>query len=155
MPRHSELGPTRVILIRHAQKTGIPGDRDLSELGIQRAKALLSNVTRRVEKIVTIIAAKSSRKSRRPRLTVEPFAEALGTAIEESWDTEDYQALASHLLHSGHYQGKAVLICWRHDTLQDLAQALGAGQAPSWGPDLYDRIWLLDMTEPKLQFEEA
>lgn len=154
MSQSSEMKPSRVILIRHAQKTGIQGDRDLSELGRQRAEILLSGVVKTVDRIDHIIAAKSSRKSQRPRLTVEPYATAHGIPIDESWDTNDHEQLASELLSSGKYRDKNVLICWRHDTLEALAHALGASQAPAWREDLYDRIWLLDMTNDDVEFHD-
>lgn len=154
MSQSFELSPSRVVLIRHAQKTGEPNDRDLSDLGRQRAEVLLSRVAEIVDRIDYIIAAKSSRKSRRPRLTVEPYATVHGLPIDESWDTWDYEQLASTLLGSEKYEGKNVLICWRHDTLEALAHALGARQAPSWPEPLYDRIWLLDLSTAEVQFHD-
>lgn len=154
MPRISEAAPACVILIRHAQKTGIPGDRDLSDLGLERGKALLSRVVQIVPEIDAIIAAKSSRKSRRPWLTVEPLAIDIGLTIAETWNTQDYGALALELLTSGRYRDQNVLICWRHDTLQALALALGVPEAPPWGQELYDIIWLLDMTGTEVLFHE-
>ena len=131
----------RVILLRHAEKTGQQGDRGLSPKGHARAQALAS-LPEFLGRIDAIIAAKSSNKSARPVQTVEPLARALDLPIETQWDTYDIVDLATTVTGDAH-GGKQVVICWRHDTIQALAHALGAPDAPVWPADLYDRVWLL------------
>lgn len=131
----------RFILLRHAEKTGQPGDRGLSPKGRARAQALVS-LPESLGRIDVIVAAKSSNKSARPVKTVEPLAGALGLPIEARWDTCDFADLATTLTGGGH-NGKQIVICWRHDTIQLLAHALGASEAPAWPVGLYDRVWMI------------
>ena len=68
--------PSRVILMRHAEKTGQPGDRGLSEAGQRRARLLAAAIPRQLGPIDQLIAARSTPNSARPELTLEPFAAA-------------------------------------------------------------------------------
>lgn len=143
-----------VVLIRHAEKTGRSGDRDLSEAGWRRAQALASALPRQVGTIDAIIAAKSTSKSARPMQTVQPLADSLGLSVDESWNTEDYAALAAAMREKIEYQGRRMLICWRHDTLPQLARALGAAEAGPWPESLYDRVWVLRLQTADAQLSE-
>jgi hypothetical protein len=131
----------RFVILRHAEKTGLPADRHLSPAGHDRALALCT-LPEYLGAIHAIIAAQSVPKSVRPKETVEPLAAKLGLPIITSWNTHDLGDLASALKHDVSLAGKQILICWRHDALQALAHALGARDAPSWPNTLYDRIWL-------------
>lgn len=137
-------GPQRLVLMRHAEKTGNPSDPALSERGAWRAEALVAAIPRQLGTIDFVIAAKSTMKSARPYLTVEPFARSAGLAIDEQWNTRDVGAVASAVLGDAAYIGRSGLICWRHDTLQGLARSLGAQDAPVWLEEIYDRFWILD-----------
>lgn len=156
--RHPPVQPQSdravVVLIRHAEKTGRLGDRGLSETGWRRAKALASALPLQVGTIDALIAAKSTGKSARPVQTVEPLAEALGLSVDQSWNTEDYAALAAALREKAEYQGRQVLACWRHDTLPQLARALGAADAGPWPESLYDRIWVLRLLKDGARLSE-
>jgi hypothetical protein len=129
------------VILRHAEKTGLPDDRHLSPAGHDRALALRA-LPECLGAIHAIIAAQSVQKSARPKETVEPLAAKLGLPIITSWNTYDLGDLAAALKHDVSLAGKQILICWRHDALQALAQALGARDAPSWPNTLYDRVWL-------------
>ena len=135
----------RYIIIRHAEKTGLPGDRDLSSEGLARAQALQS-LPETLGTIDAIIAARSVAKSARPVETVEPLAAILGLPIDIRWNTHDIDDLVSTVSGDSWLDGKQILICWRHDALQALAQALGAQDASPWPSALYDRIWLLTVS---------
>ena len=149
-------GPRSVVLIRHAEKTGRPDDRDLSEKGRAHAAAMAIEIPRRFGPPEVIIACQSTAKSRRPVETIEPLARRLGLPIVTTWGTWDVEPLVEVLASDPAYVGKKVLICWRHDTLQQLACALGATEAPEWPETLYGWAWLIrrGSDHPRLTMEE-
>lgn len=83
-----------VLLIRHAEKTGLPGDSSLSDRGLSRALALAVVLPERFGKPDIIIACRSVPKSSRPVETVRPLAAKLGLPIRDDWNTDDYDELA-------------------------------------------------------------
>jgi hypothetical protein len=135
-----------MVLIRHAEKTGRPGDSGLSSMGQRRAAALAEMFAARWGLPDLIIACRSTPKSTRPVDTVQPLATKLGLSILDQWDTQDFANLAGAISMEAGYSGKTILSCWRHDTLQLLAQNLGAADAPPWPSTLYDCVWLLRPT---------
>ncbi|HET7594228.1 MAG TPA: hypothetical protein VFK49_02180 [Stellaceae bacterium] len=72
------------------------------------------------------------------------MARELGLAIDDSHGERDHVRLAATLLDKS-YDGKVVLICWRHGEIPALAGALGATEVPAkWPDDRFDLIWRLD-----------
>jgi len=138
--------PKLLILMRHAQKTGLPGDTGLSAFGDERARALAEAWPRAMPPLDLIIACRSTAKSSRPVDTVRPLADALNVPIDDRWGTQDYQALARQVISDPDNRDRRILICWRHDTLPQLAASVGAA-APSWPDDLYDQLWLLEQVQ--------
>ena len=126
---HAQDGPkdSVVLIIRHAEDAD-SGD-GISPLGEKRAEAYknyFQNFTidsKRLEPAV-IFAAKDSKKSHRPRLTLEPFAEAAKLKIDTRFGNNQSAELAADL--RANQQGKVILICWRHPYIPALIGALGA-----------------------------
>jgi len=125
----SQEGPKDaiVLIIRHAED-GAAG-RGLTPRGQQRAEAYkdyFKNFTVDSKRLRpdAVFAAKDSKKSQRPRLTVEPFAKAEKLRIDTRFDNTESAALAADLRATE--QGKVILICWRHPYVPDLLRALGA-----------------------------
>ena len=126
---HAEDGPKNsvVLIIRHAEDAD--SGHGISPLGQERAEALKNyflNFTvdsKRLEPTV-IFAAKDSKKSHRPRLTVEPFAKAANLKIDTRFGNDQSADLAADL--RANQQGKVILICWRHGNIPPLIRALGA-----------------------------
>jgi len=126
---HAQDGPkdSVVLIIRHAEDGA--SDRGLTADGEQRAEAYKNYFlnftvdTKRLEPNV-VFAAKDSKKSHRPRLTVEPFAKAANLKIDTRFGNNDSNALATDL--RANDQGKVILICWRHPYIPALLSALGA-----------------------------
>jgi hypothetical protein len=137
------FGPRCIMLIRHAEKTGDPGDRGLSDLGRLHAAALADTLPELYGAPDIIIACQSTAKSCRPVQTVEPLASRLGAPVESRWGTYDVGPLVDALRSEPAYAAKAVLICWRHDTIRDIAVALGVEHAPAWPNSLYGCLWLI------------
>jgi phosphohistidine phosphatase SixA len=141
-PISGPFAPARIILLRHAEKTGMADDRGLSLLGKYRAQSLAVALPQYFGPISRIIAARSTVRSERPVQTVEPLAAAFDLPVDTRWNTNDYAKLA-HELANEHYRDSQVLICWRHKTMQQLARSLGAIDAPPWPESVYERILVL------------
>lgn len=149
-----------LMVIRHAEKpntradgiavdaAGRPCDAGLSVRGWQRAGALVALFTRgrtdgdaRLVTPVALFAAADKPGSRRPALTVQPVAHALGLPL-----CTGYQSGQDELCLLRDLEGVEgpVLVCWRHDAIPRLAQALVGDAAPSrWDDACYDEVWVL------------
>jgi hypothetical protein len=138
-----------VLIIRHAEDGG--KGQDLAPRGHERAEAYKNyflNFTidsKRLEPAV-IFAAKDSKKSHRPRLTVEPFAQAEKLRIDTRFGNNQSADLAAEL--RANQQGKVILICWRHPYIPALLGALGATPKTflpngKWPGAVYDWVILL------------
>jgi hypothetical protein len=138
-----------VLIVRHAEDGGT--GRDLAPRGHERAEAYKNyflNFTvdsRRLEPAV-VLAAKDSKQSHRPRLTVEPFAKAAKLPIDTRFGNNQSTELAADL--RANHQGKVILICWRHGNIPALLRALGAKPKDllpggKWPGSVYDWIILL------------
>ena len=126
---HAQDGPKDavVLIIRHAEDAG-SGD-GISPLGQQRAEAyknyfLNFTVDSKRREPAVIFAAKDSKKSHRPSLTMEPFAKAANLKIDTRFGNDQSADLAADL--RANQQGKVILICWRHPYMPALLSALGA-----------------------------
>ena len=138
-----------VLIIRHAEDAG-SGD-GISPLGQQRAEAyknyfLNFTVDSKRREPAVIFAAKDSKKSHRPRLTMEPFAKAANLKIDTRFGNDQSADLAAEL--RANQQGKVILICWRHPYIPALLGALGATPETflpngKWPGAVFDWIILL------------
>jgi hypothetical protein len=135
--------PKQVLLIRHAEKTGSPGDSGLSRRGRARALALVGALPAQYGDPDVIVACANVPKSTRPVDTVRPLADRLRLPIEDRWNTQDHQALAQALQTSRAFTDRRVLVCWRHETLPALARALGF-PAPIWPRTDYETVWVIE-----------
>jgi hypothetical protein len=152
---HAQDGPkdSVVLIIRHAED-GATGP-DLTPSGQQRAEAykdyfLNFTVDSKRLRPDTVFAAKDSKKSHRPRLTVEPFAKAANVKIDTRFGNNDSNELAADL--RANQQGKVILICWRHPYIPALLGALGANPKTflpngKWPGAVYDWVILLSFDQ--------
>jgi len=116
-----------VLIIRHAEDAD--SGEGISPLGEKRAEAykdyfLKFTVDSKRREPQVIFAAKDSKKSHRPRLTMEPFARAANLKIDTRFGNSQSAELAADL--RANQQGKVILICWRHPYIPALVGALGA-----------------------------
>jgi len=149
---HAQDGPKNsvVLIIRHAEDAD--SGHGISPRGQEQAEAyknyfLNLNVdSKRLEPTV-ILVANDSKKSHRPRLTVEPFAKAAKLPIDTRFGNNQSAELATALRETQH--GKVILICWRHGNIPALLRALGAATSESllprgkWPGSVYDWVLLL------------
>ena len=142
-----------ILIIRHAEDGAT--DRGLTPRGQQRAetyKDYFLNFTfdsKRMEPNV-IFAAKDSKQSHRPRLTVEPFAKAAKLPIDTRFGNNQSTDLAAEL--RANQQGKVILICWRHPYVPALLRALGAKPEDflpkgKWPGSVFDWLILLSFDD--------
>ena len=140
---HANGGPSRIILMRHADKPDDPDDPDLSAAGVARAEHLATYIPQTFGKPDYIIATARSKHSDRPLETVEPLARAAGVAVHHDIGDKDFEDLVDEIFSDPAYHGKTVVICWHHGTLPAIAALLGApaGSYPDpWPDDTYNVI---------------
>ena len=142
-----------VLIIRHAEDAD--SGHGISPRGQKQAEAyknyfLNLNVdSKRLEPTV-ILAANDSKKSHRPRLTVEPFAKAAKLPIDTRFGNNQSAELAADL--RANDQGKVILICWRHGNIPALLRALGATPKQflpngKWPSSTYNWVILLSFDQ--------
>jgi hypothetical protein len=148
---HAQDGPKNsvVLIIRHAEDAD--SGHGISPRGEQRAEAFKNyflnlNVDSKWLEPTVILAANDSKKSHRPRLTVEPFAKAAKLPIDTRFGNNQSADLAADL--RANQQGKVILICWRHPYIPALLRALGATPGTflpngKWPGAVFDWIILL------------
>jgi hypothetical protein len=142
-----------VLIIRHAEDGAKGGG--LSPNGQQRAEAYKNyfknfTVDSKPLRPDAVLAAKDSKKSQRPRLTVEPFAKSEKLRIDTRFGNDQSSELAADLRATE--QGKVILICWRHGNIPPLLRALGAKPESflpngKWPGSVYDWIILLSFDQ--------
>jgi hypothetical protein len=152
---HAQEGPkdSVVLIIRHAEDGA--SDRGLTLDGQKRADAYkdyFKNFTVDSKQLRpdVVFAAKDSKKSQRPRLTVEPFAKAEKLRIDTRFGNDQSAELAADLRATD--QGKRILICWRHPYIPALLQVLGANPnnfLPNgkWPGSVFDWVILLNFDQ--------
>lgn len=138
-----------VLIIRHAEDGA--SDRGLTLEGQKRADAYrdyFKNFTVDSKQLRpdVVFAAKDSKKSQRPRLTVEPFAKAEQLRIDTRFGNDQSAELAADLRATE--QKKVILVCWRHPYMPNLLHALGANPEDllpngKWPAHVFDWVILL------------
>jgi hypothetical protein len=134
-------GPARLLIMRHAEKTGDKRDKDLSDAGWARAEKLATFIPQAIGKPDFLIAASNSVKSKRPKQTLEPLGAELGLDIWAELDDEEVDELVDELARTPEWAGKFGIVSWRHSDLPRLIGALGApaGSYPDpWDSAVYD-----------------
>lgn len=145
--------PKMIFIIRHGEKPPAEaGSPDLNERGQERAKAIpalfLSPGQVRFERPDVLFATRATKKSNRPVETIIPLSKALHLPIDDKYGRGELASLVQELS-SGQYAGKVVLISWHHAEIQELANDLGATDAPAWPSTLFDRIWQIEWIHGK------
>lgn len=152
---HAQDGPkdSVVLIIRHAEDAD--SGQGISPRGEERAEAyknyfLNFAVDSKRLKPNVVFAAKGSKKSQRPRLTLEPFAKATQLKIDAHFGNNQSAELATDL--RANHRGKVILICWRHGNIPVLLRALGAKPKRflpngKWPDSVYNWVILLSFDQ--------
>ena len=151
------MAPRTILLMRHAEKTGEQGDRELSPAGSRRAEQLAAWIPETFGRPDVLIAAADSPKSRRSSLTLEPLARATRVPIAGTVGYADFKTLATRLLTDERYEGNLVVVACHQGKLPKLAKALGApaGSYPEkWGRENFDRVLRLEYRGAAVQEAE-
>lgn len=75
-------------------------------------------------------------KRTRPEMTVQPVANDLGLTVDISCDRDDPDCVKTLVQdYNDGGDGKNILICWEHDALTDIVEALGDKDAPEYPDD--------------------
>ena len=137
---------------------GRPDEEALSVQGWQRAGALvrlLAPCNGHGSKLPappqTIFAATDAGKSRRPLCTVQPLARLLGLQVDTRFGSEGELA---PLLDAVRACSGPVLLCWRHQAMGDIAQALCRSAPPTWDAARYDLVWIFERRGDAWRFTE-
>ena len=140
---------SRILLMRHAEKTGDPMDPHLSQDGYARATKLADYIPSTFGIPNFLIAASVSKHSTRCIETIKPLSTKTGILIDATYADQDYGALASQLLSLPQYaaQGTLVVLCWHHGNIPSMARSLRAsrGSYPDpWNAEVFNQIVVLD-----------
>lgn len=138
----------RILLMRHAEKTGDPMDPHLSSDGYARAARLADYIPTTFGRPTFLIAASESKHSTRCIETIKPLSAKTGISIDATFADQDYGALSHQLLSLPQYAADDVLIvlCWHHGNIPSMANALRApkGSYPDpWDAQVFNKIIVL------------
>jgi len=113
----------RILLMRHAEKTGDPMDPHLSQDGYARAAKLADFIPATFGIPQFLIATSISKHSVRPIETLEPLSTKIGVSVDATYADQDYSALASQLLSEPRYAdaGALIVVCWHHGNIPSMA----------------------------------
>ena len=162
-------GPTRIMVIRHAEKPkrggeppfglGPDGRHDENALlveGWQRAGALAGFFAPRdgssppvgIARPTFLVAAAptTDHPSRRSVLTLAPLAALTGLVPDTRFGPDQVEAAAAAVLR----QRGVGLLAWEHKRIPDLVTALTRGSVapPHWSSDRFDMVLVLDRDGP-------
>ncbi|KFY69740.1 hypothetical protein V501_08360 [Pseudogymnoascus sp. VKM F-4519 (FW-2642)] len=129
-----------VYLIRHGEKPS--SGNGLNAQGLQRAQCLRnvfgSSSSYNIGYIMAMTPDSDGSRAR-PLATVQPLATDLGITVDTSCDRDDQKCVAKVV---NNYTGSGnILICWEHDALTDIVDALGDSNAPSYPSASFNLIW--------------
>ena len=147
------LSNDTILVIRHAEKP-LEGN-GLTPTGVQHALAYVHyfqayTIGGERVRFDDLFAARDSKNSMRPRLTLEPLSHALRMPLQTQYKQDDYTDLVAGLKALG--PGKQILICWHHKRIPDLLSELGANPDlllpnGAWPDDQYS--WVIQLRYDK------
>ena len=142
--------PAHIIIIRHAEKPADLEDKNLSDIGRRRAKALVKffNENPEITKLgrpAAIFATGLGKggKGQRCQHTVAPLAENLHLTVQTPFKAEENAELAKQILGWEKHKD-IILICWTKERIPELMSALGVRDVPpKLQEDEYDFVYIL------------
>jgi hypothetical protein len=136
-------GPARLLILRHAEKTGDPADMNLSEDGQARAERLATYIPQTFGRPDFLLAAIRSKHSNRSYETLLPLSQATGLPIDSRFKDNAEDRLVEALQTGPEFAGKFGVVSWHHSGIGDLIAGLGAppGAFPArWDPEVFNLI---------------
>jgi broad specificity phosphatase PhoE len=127
---------TTVLVVRHAEKEWEDGDPPLSEVGRERAEALLRLTE---ESGVSVLFGTQYTRTTQ---TLEPIAERLGLEILVH-DAGDSEGLATRIL--AEHAGRVVLVSGHSNTVPEIVAALGAPEPDPIDDAEYDNLYVVSV----------
>ena len=115
----------RILLMRHAEKTGDPMDPHLSQDGYARAAKLADFIPATFGIPQFLIATSISKHSVRPIETLEPLSTKIGVSVDATYADQDYSALAGQLLSEPRYADVGALIVLKRPRLEAMGRPFG------------------------------
>jgi hypothetical protein len=165
-----------IMVIRHAEKpadtppphgVNTDGDHDKESLivqGWQRAGALAPyfaptrgplQYTQLAKPQVLFASGLSESKSERPVETITPLAQKAGLTIDDTYSKGDESEVANAAMG----QKVPVLICWQHQDIPAIANAIlknSPDKAPqSWPDDRFDLVWVFTLQNGTYTFQQV
>ena len=141
------MTPSRILLLRHAEKPDDPKSPDLAPAGMVRAERLAQYIPATFGRPDFVFAAAVAKDSVRSYLTMRPLCDALAVPLDASLKGKKYKDLATKLLSDTAYADCMVVICWSHNELPELADDLNARQGDypdPWDSSVFNLILQLD-----------
>lgn len=139
--------PKTIFLFRHAEKPSGDEGIHLSPKGFARARALpifFSKYDQR-HQINKLIAQgpKNKKSSLRPIETLVPTSETINRPIDRNFVKGQASELVAAIIKDTSINEKAIVVCWGHDELAEIAYRLGYKNAKEWSSKTFDRMWVL------------
>jgi broad specificity phosphatase PhoE len=137
-PVHAQA--TTVILVRHAEKSSPTGDADLTPIGEQRARDLVSALAQ------VKLAAVISTQYQRTRLTGEPVARAANLEVKVVPASRDLAAAAAAVVAALDTlsAGSTALVIGHSNTLSSIIAALGGPSIPDLCDGEHSTLFILE-----------
>ncbi|MDD9952044.1 MAG: hypothetical protein OXT67_10830 [Zetaproteobacteria bacterium] len=148
--------PRRILLLRHAEKSGKKQDKQINAEGWQRAFALAVQMStdpfypQQLDEIYAAASFADHPKSLRSIETAMPLAWLTQTQMYAGVHQQDYAAMAELLKTRADRQ---IVVFWEHKHLHNLAKALGVpvSEVPYYPDHVYDQIWEVTYTTDAVQ----
>jgi hypothetical protein len=168
------VSPTKIMIIRHAEKPmpdgangiapdGSPDPKSLSQQGWERAKKLVNffrqPTATQIETPGMVFAAAPDVGSKRPAETVTPLVDALwqdperGERFNQSIPKEKVAKLASKVMAAS----GVVLVAWEHTLIPAAVSALPHAPATptEWPGKRFDVVWILTAKQGGWDFTQT
>ena len=166
------VGPSKIMLIRHAEKPvpdrtegvrwrGRADPESLTALGWQRAGALvrffehphLPQITRPDHLFAVRFNRAEVDSSRRSKQTLRPLSRKLGLLVNDRFGKEQEDQLVQA------FEGLSgtVLVAWSHENIRKIVMALGASMLSpgDWPEERFDLVWVFDRQAGRMTFAQV